>query len=254
MKQKNYYEILGVSENATEAEIKKVFRTLAKECHPDRNPGKPAAEARFKEINEAYEVLGDAEKRKKYDQLRRYSAHGAPGDSMSYEDFVRNFGGQSGSGGEREFTWGFDTGSLGDIFSSLFGGSTREQTPRSPFTREFRTRSTSRPAASREPRATDDPFFKRKGNDAYVDVPINLGQALLGSKIRVRTPSGQSVVVRIPAGIKPEATLRVRGMGYQSGPAAGDLFIRTHLALPESLTAEQRELVEKLARSLGLKH
>ena len=107
---------------------------------------------------------------------------------------------------------------------------------------------------SGEPRATDDPFFKRKGNDAYVDVTVNLAQALLGSKMRVRTPTGQSVVVRIPAGIKPEAVLRVRGMGYASGPGSGDLYIRTHLSLPEHLSAEQHDLVKNLAKSLGMKY
>jgi curved DNA-binding protein CbpA len=103
MKQKNYYDILGVPETAVVDEIKAAYRKLAKECHPDRNPGDAAAEARFKDISEAYEVLSDAGKRKKYDELRRYSSSAKPGE-MSFDDFIRRFGGER-TGDEREFTW-----------------------------------------------------------------------------------------------------------------------------------------------------
>jgi DnaJ-class molecular chaperone len=247
MKQKNYYETLGVQESASEDDIKKSFRSLAKEHHPDRNPGDAAAEARFKDINEAYEVLGDPEKRRKYDELRRYSSRGGAGGSMSYEDFLRHFGGQRSE--EREFTWGFDVGNLGDIFENLFGGTTRTHRTRSRARpRDF---SRARQTATAEPEATADPFFKRKGEDAYVDIDVNLAQVLLGSKIRVRTPSGRSVYVRIPAGLKPDAVLRVRGMGFGR---SGDLLIRTHLSLPDSLRDEEREAVETLARLRGWKY
>src|SRR5436853_7207821 len=114
--QQDYYQILGVSETATTDEIKKAFRRLAKQYHPDRNPNKPQAAERFKEINEAHDVLSDPEKRKKYDQLRRYGA----------------FAGAGSGGGTRGATGGgpgvdFDLsdlgsfGGLGDLFSSIFG-------------------------------------------------------------------------------------------------------------------------------------
>src|SRR5881628_2360745 len=120
--QRDYYQILGVSETATTDEIKKAFRRLAKQYHPDRNPNNPQAAERFKEINEAHDVLSDAEKRKKYDQLRRYGAFAAPG----------GFGGGGGGGrptgrrgrGAPADSGDFDIsdlGGLGDIFSSIFG-------------------------------------------------------------------------------------------------------------------------------------
>src|SRR5216683_1305335 len=115
--QRDYYQILGVSETATTDEIKKAFRRLAKQYHPDRNPNKQAAE-RFKEINEAHDVLSDAEKRKKYDQLRRYGAFAGAGQGYGRAGARRGRGAPQDSG---EFDIS-DLGGLGDIFSSIFGG------------------------------------------------------------------------------------------------------------------------------------
>src|SRR5438093_2466919 len=115
--QRDYYQILGVSETATTDEIKKAFRRLAKQYHPDRNPNNPQAAERFKEINEAHDVLSDSEKRKKYDQLRRYGAFAGSG----------GFGGAGGARRGRtapQDSGDFDIsdfGGLGDIFSSIFG-------------------------------------------------------------------------------------------------------------------------------------
>src|SRR5207249_8645827 len=119
---KDYYQTLGVSETATTDEIKKAFRRLAKQYHPDRNPNNPQAAERFKEINEAHDVLSDPEKRKKYDQLRRYGAFAGAGRG--------GFGGGGGGGGggsaqgpDADFDLS-DLGSfggLGDLFSSIFG-------------------------------------------------------------------------------------------------------------------------------------
>src|SRR2546428_13339139 len=114
--QRDYYQILGVSETATTDEIKKTFRRLAKQYHPDRNPNNPQAAERFKEINEAHDVLSDAEKRKKYDQLRRYGAFSGAGR-----------GGFGGGGSAQGPDVDFDlsdlgsVGGLGDLFSSVFG-------------------------------------------------------------------------------------------------------------------------------------
>src|SRR5213593_3715391 len=110
---KDYYQTLGVSETATTDEIKKAFRRLAKQYHPDRNPNNPQSAERFKEINEAHDVLSDADKRKKYDQLRRYGAFAGAGS-----------GRRGPTTGSDDSGVDFDLGSfggLGDIFSSIFG-------------------------------------------------------------------------------------------------------------------------------------
>ena len=136
------------------------------------------------------------------------------------------YGGESSGGG------------LDDLLGNLFGGGKK---------------ATTETAKSNEPQPTDDPFFKRKGNDAYVSLKINLAQALLGSKVRVRTPSGKRVTIKIPAGTNPEKMLRVSGMGYQSMAGTGDLFIQFNLTMPKNLTEEQKEAVEGMAEKLGLR-
>ncbi|MBL0176237.1 MAG: J domain-containing protein [Ignavibacteria bacterium] len=266
MKQKNYYETLGVLETASAAEIKAAYRKFAKKYHPDKNPGDATAEARFKDLSEAYEVISDPEKRKRYDELRRISTKGPAEESMSYEEFIRRFGGQerTTASAEDDFNWGFDGSSLDDIFSTLFGGRPQSgrrpqprpqqaRAPRRPAPRAFDARFAGEPEGSGDPQPTEDPFFKRKGRDAYVDITINIAQATLGSTIRVRTPSGKSVHVKIPAGTQPETVLRVKGMGFRDGTGAGELYIRTHLGVPTALTAEQEHMMRDLALSLNLR-
>src|SRR6266550_1359670 len=114
--QRDYYQILGVSETATTDEIKKAFRRLAKQYHPDRNPNNPQAADRFKEINEAHDVLSDAEKRKKYDQLRRYGAFAGAG-----QGYGRGGGTTPGPDAEFDLSDLGSFGGLGDLFSSIFG-------------------------------------------------------------------------------------------------------------------------------------
>ena len=251
MQQKDYYTILGVAEKASEQEIKKAYRSLAKQWHPDKNPGNDSAETKFKEVSEAYEILGDADKRRRYDELRKYGSGQQPG-SMSWEDFNSRFGGVR-TDNAREFTWGFDGGGLNDVFADLFGGKKERRTKqrRSATGPSMRSEVGINPD---EPQPTDDPFFKRKGSDAYVEITLNITQALLGSTIRVRTPNGKRVNVRVQPGTQPEASLRLRGMGYESNVGAGDLYIRLHLSIPQQLTDEQKALVAQLAGTLDLKH
>jgi DnaJ-class molecular chaperone len=254
---KNFYEILGVAEQATEEEIKKAFWSLAKKHHPDRNPGNAAAEAKFKAVSEAYEVLGDPAKRRKYDELRRRPAGGAEGGSMSYEEFMRQFGGASYSRDAdfRKAPFSFGGSTLDDIFSTLFGGGNTARPQGKRRSSRPREQSFSRdenPVS--EPQPTPDPFFKRKGPDAYADVNINIAQALLGSKLKIRTPSGGSVLVKIPEGAQPETVLRVKGMGFREGSRQGDLFVRVHLVIPRSLTEEQKEAIRVLAEKLKWRH
>jgi molecular chaperone DnaJ len=253
MQNKDFYQALGVSEGASQDDIKKAYREIAKKYHPDKNPGNKAAEERFKEASEAYDTLGDPEKRSKYDKLRKLGAgggFGTPGFSsgggagMSYEEFMRQYGTPAqkeryGGGGKGSGSKGFGDFSIDDLFGNLFGGSRRSRTAE---------------VTADEPQPTDDPFFKRKGLDAYVEVTVNVAQAILGSKVRVRTPSGKKVTVRIAPGTDPEKQLRVPKMGYEQGSSLGDLYIRIHVSVPKNLTDEQREQMAALAEALGLKY
>src|SRR5437588_33664 len=117
--ERDYYQVLGVPETATTDEIKKAFRRLAKQYHPDRNPNKPQAAERFKEINEAHDVLSDPEKRKKYDQLRRYGAFAGAGSGGGTRG--PSGGGPGGAGVEFDLSDLGSFGGLGDLFSSIFG-------------------------------------------------------------------------------------------------------------------------------------
>src|SRR5688572_16710429 len=120
--QRDYYQTLGVAETATTDEIKKAFRRLAKQYHPDRNPNNPQAAERFKEISEAHDVLSDADKRKKYDQLRKYGAFAGAGSGSYNPNSGR--GARRGGGGGRtgaDESGDLEFSDLGDIFSSIFG-------------------------------------------------------------------------------------------------------------------------------------
>jgi DnaJ-class molecular chaperone len=253
MEQKNYYEILGIAETADANEIKSAYRKLAKQYHPDKNPGDTSTETLFKEISEAYEILSDSEKRRKYDELRRYSTGSAPG-KMSFEDFMHRFGGERRSDAQ-EFTWGFG-GGLEDIFSTLFGGrqSTREQHTQRSGQRGSHSRHEAWSVRTRPaPQEKEDSFFRREGGHAWVEIPVNVAQLMLGSTLRVRTPNGRRVLVRIHAGTQPDAVLRVSGHGFRDAELRSDLLIRLRLSLPANLTEEQRSAVRDLADRMGWK-
>lgn len=244
MNGKDYYKVLGVQENAKVDEIKKAYRRLAKQYHPDNNKGDQQAEERFKDINEAFTVLGDAEKRKKYEQFRKYGGSAFGGQGITWEELMQQFGlgGTTGRpGGFRdsgfEFSFGFD-----DVFDSLF---TRGSSPAGGR----RTRGPSRQDIHFEYGAPDP-----KDRDVRVELPLNLAQAVLGTKVRIRTPGGSKVDLRIPPGTQPSKTFRLKGMGKQTGSSAGDLYVIVKVEIPQNLTKEQRELMEKLAHALGTRH
>ena len=131
-------------------------------------------------------------------------------------------------------------GGIEDLLGNLFGGKSRTDQSTSTI--------------PNEPQPTDDPFFKRKGNDAYVDLTINVAQALLGSKVRVRTPSGKKVTLTIQPGTDPDKTLRVPGMGFTGLSGTGNLYIDLTLTVPKDLTDAQKAAVEAMADALGLRH
>ncbi len=360
--QRDYYQVLGVAESATTDEIKKAFRRLAKQYHPDRNPNNPQAVDRFKEINEAHDVLSDAEKRKKYDQLRRYGAFAGSGGFGGGAGSARRGRGAPQDGGDFDIS---DLGGLGDIFSSIFGrrgaGGGREPEPEDTETEvtipfrvaalggtvpitlampevcptcggsgaakgatvntcpECKGRGTvsfgqggfavNRPCPVCRGKGTvpsqrcptcqgsgelrvekrinveipagieegarlrlknqgpkgrgdlivqihiaTDRFFRREGLDLIGVVPINLAQALLGSRIKVKTLDDKRVVLRIPAGTQHGQKFRISGHGIEKNGRRGDMYVEAHVTLPEKLSAEEQEAVKSFAEKAGLKY
>jgi molecular chaperone DnaJ len=355
---KDFYQVLGVSDSASQEEIKKAYRRLAKQYHPDANPNNPQAAERFKEISEAHSILADAEKRKQYDQMRKLGA---------FDGFARRpAGAGAGAGGAgRGFGGGFSTEDvdlgdfsgfgLGDIFSSIFGRGRREERGESlealvdvPFrvatlggkvsvnlpvteacptchgtggapgatfstcpecqgrgtisfgqggfavTRpcpqcrgrgkipseqcptcqgagEVRTerrvsitvppgtesgtkvRLTGQglPGRASQPsgdlivtfQVQPDRFFRRDGLDLICEVPINLAQAVLGTRLRVRTLDGKKVMLKIPPGTQPGRRFRVKGMGIEKNGRRGDQLVEIRVNVPEHGSAEKQELM-----------
>ena len=360
---KDFYQVLGVPDSASQDDIKKAYRRLAKRYHPDANPNDPAAAERFKEVSEAHTVLADADKRKQYDRMRKLGAfdaaarggagRGTRGPSgVEYEEVDLGFGGLGG---------------LGDIFSSIFGRARREDdrgeqleavvevpfriamrggkvpvtlpvTEACPTCRgtggapgatmstcpecsgkgsisfgqgsfavqrpcplcrgrgtvpsercptcagagEVRTerrvmitvppgtesgsrvrlKGQGQPGKGSRPagdlvvtfQVQPDRFFRREGLDVICEVPVNLAQATLGTRIRVRTLDDKKVVLRIPPGTQPGRRFRIRGQGIHRGERAGDQLVQIHVTVPDKLTPDQQEAMKQFAERAGLKY
>ncbi len=203
---KDYYSVLGVSKDVSEAEIKKVFRKLARKYHPDLNPGDRVAEAKFKEINEAYEVLSDPEKRQKYDQFGQYWQ-------------------QVGSGNGQPDMGGFDFSQYGNFdefinellgrFGGMGGSAGSYRTPNPTGFGGF----------------NDFAGYGSAAADSEANLSLSFGEALRGAEKRLVLPGGENITVRIPAGTKPGSRIRVKGKG-QLNPVAqsrGDLYLIVNL-------------------------
>src|SRR5690349_3114200 len=218
MEFKDYYETLGVTKTASDKELKQAYRKLARKHHPDVNPGDKSAEARFKEINEAYEVLGDPEKRKKYDELganwRAYEqAERAGGPNPFAGQWNVNMGGQGGgfrtmTQEEMEEMFG-DQNPFSDFFTTFFGGGFGQGEPASP-------------RGARAGRGR-----QRQGRDVEHEIELSLEDAYNGSMRRLSLKHdghARTVDVRIPAGVGDGSRVRVSGEGESGtgGAASGD--------------------------------
>jgi curved DNA-binding protein len=247
MEFKDYYSILGVAKTAAEKEIKQAYRKLARKFHPDVNPSDKSAEAKFKEINEAYEVLGDPDKRKKYDELganwRMYEQAGAPGggyggfDPRQAGNWNVNFGGGNVNMGGRPVTedelrdlFGGEDNPFSDFFQTFFGGGGES-------TRRTRGR------AGRGP---------RPGRDIEHEIELGLDDAFHGTTRRLAMTHGgqaRTVDVRIPAGVTEGSRVRVSGEGEHGagGAKSGDLYLRIRLAPHPQFERKGRDLYTRVA-------
>lgn len=307
MANKDYYEILGVNEDASTEDIKKAYRRLAKEYHPDSHPGDKAAEERFKEVAEAYEVLSDPKKRKQYDEMRKYGAFvGGEGFDIHFGDFD-GFKFHWDDRTKRGFTFD-DFGGFEDLFSRIFrqregfrredfspnrgqdlyaeieipfevaiSGGKRNITVSHGNNRrtlavnippgiedgsQIRLRGQGAPGSQGTPpgdliitiRVAKHPFFDRKGADIYCEVSIDVVQAILGTKIRVKTISGKKVELKVPPGTQSGTTFRLKGLGVKTKDTRGDQFVKITVKVPTSINEKQRKLLEEFAKEEKLKH
>lgn len=285
MNEKDYYKLLGVEKGATAEQIKKAYRKLALQYHPDRNKSPDAAE-KFKEVTKAYEVLSDPKKRQAYDQFGAGAFEGGTGQGpFGAGGPFGGFGGQSGQYGPFTYSYssqgGQDFGGFADpfdIFEQFFGGGG------SPFGRASR-----RPAYSlsitfmeavkgaekkvtidgksqtiKIPKGVDngsrvrfgdydvvisvsqDPHFQRQGYDLVTEEEISFSKAALGTELSVKTIDG-SVKLKIPAGTQPSTVFRLRGKGvpHVRGSAHGDQYVRVKVVVPKNLTKRQKELMQE---------
>ncbi len=273
----DYYGVLGVTKSASEDEIKKAYRKLALQYHPDRNKTPEAAE-KFKEVTHAYEVLSDPQKRQTYDQFGASAfEQGGPGAQGPFGQ------GQAGQYGPFSYSYstngeGFDFGGFTDpfeIFEQFFGGGFSRQPRRQVYsiTIDFMdaikgtTKKVSingKEQTIKIPAGVDtgsrirfgdydiliqvasSDTFTREGDDIISQQEITFAQAALGTELIVETVEGK-VTVRIPAGTQPNAVIRLRekGVPHVRGNGRGDHYLRIKVTIPKNLTTKQKELLKE---------
>jgi curved DNA-binding protein len=235
---KDYYATLGVSKSASQKDIKQAYRKLARKHHPDVNPGDKAAESRFKELNEAYEVLGDPEKRRKYDELganwRMYeqAQQGHPGGAAS------PFGG----------TWSVNTGGPGGGYRTMSEEEMREMFgEEDPFSDFFHTF-----FGGASPRSRQGRTRAQKGRDVEQGMELSLEEAFQGAlrRLAIKTDGhARTVDVRIPPGVGDGSRVRIAGEGEHGtgGAPSGDLYLRVQLKPHPRFDRRGRDLYTKVS-------
>ncbi len=199
MKFKDYYKILGVNKNASDAEIKKAYRKLARKYHPDVNPNDKEAERKFKEINEANEVLGNPENRKKYDQYGEHWKHADEFEKAGYKKQYQHAGG----GGQQFYSGGFTEDDFSDFFSSMFGGGF----------------SSGGFSGGRD--------VKFRGQEFHAELQLNLSDVFKTQKHTINV-NGKKIRLTIPAGVENGQEIKIKGYGGEgiNGGPKGDLYIK----------------------------
>lgn len=275
---KDFYAILGVSKDAPEAEIKKVYRKLARQYHPDSNPGDAKAEAKFKEISEAFSVLSDAEQRKEYDAVRamgggaRFTAGGQ--GAGGFEDVFSNLFGGGGRGFPGGFGGGFDFGPTPgvdltartsiDFIDSIKGATIKLSLQgMEPLNvkipagvqdgQKIKLRGKGRPSPNGGPsgdlivtvRVKPHPVFTRDGANLRVTVPVTFTEAALGATISVPTLGGEPVKLKIHPGIPNGRVLRIKGRGVDAGNTRGDLLATVEVAVPSHLSEKAKKALQE---------
>lgn len=284
--EKDFYKILGVGKSASNDEIKKKYRSLARELHPDKTKGDAALEEKFKAVSEAYDILSDGKKRAEYDQAR---------DMFERGGFRAPQGGQNFQGGD--FSDIFGGGNPQDIFANLFGGGGRRG-PRKG--QDLQTESTitfkeaaygttlelrlstdggpSQTISARVPAGVNDgakirvkgkgakgeagpgdlfillhvkphAVFSRKGENIALTVPVTFAEATLGGDIKVPTLSGEEVTLRIAPGTSNGRVLRVKGRGITKGSTIGDLLVTIEVQVPQRVEGHALEALKKYAEA-----
>jgi molecular chaperone DnaJ len=281
--EKDFYKVLGVDKKAAADEIKKKYRALARDLHPDKTKGDAAKEEKFKAVSEAYEILSDAKKRAEYDEARSLFERGgfrAPqGGGFQGGDFSDVFGG----------------GNPQDIFANLFGGAARRgprkgQDLQTEATITFREsvfgttldlrlatdRGQAQNISARVPTGVNDgakirvkgkgaqgeagpgdlfiqlhvkphPIFSRKGENLTITLPVTFAEAALGADIKVPTMAGDDVTVRIAPGTPSGRTLRVKGRGIVKGSTTGDLLVTVEVQVPQRVDGKALDALKIFA-------
>ena len=280
--EKDFYKVLGIDKKAAADEIKKKYRALARDLHPDKTKGDSAKEEKFKAVSEAYEILSDTKKRAEYDEARSLFERGG---------FRSPQGGFQGG----DFHDVFGSGNPQDIFATLFGGSGRRgprkgQDLQTEATITFREsvfgttldlhlatdRGQAQDISARVPTGVADgakirvkgkgnageagpgdlfiqlhvkphPIFSRKGENLVITLPVTFAEAALGADIKVPTMAGDDVTVRIAPGTPNGRTLRVKGRGITKGSTTGDLLVTVEVQVPQRVHGKALEALKSFA-------
>ena len=220
----DYYKILGVDKTIPQKDVKKAYLKRAKQFHPDLHPDDPKAKAKFQALNEAYDVIGDPEKRKKYDQYgeqwKQADAFGGAGGAGGFGGFSKGTGDGSPFDGFdfSAFTNGRGGGGFSSFFEDLFGGAMRG--------------------------GAAGGFGQQQPRETQASVNIDMYTALLGGDVIVTVPDGKKLRLKLKPGTQPGTKVRLRGKG-QNG---ADLIITYNVTLPTDLSPHQRQLLEEMRR------